>query len=781
MPKTSVEKRLLEQYKVWRRGGDQSQPPLEGPPSGGISGGGDIYGLGGRGGSPMQIDIGLGGAGKGTTTSKPRVSVQKAKELGIIKPDPKVWRRGDDTPPPAKELTPKEKLAAQAQDVAQKSGETVLTLEPGSFTSRMLDRMFPEPKASKSKKIEPKLTEPQDKSQPSVFDPNYPSKSKKIEPKLTEPQDKSQPSVFKDTESELEKNARNARYWRNALGATGLTATGAGLYGLYKAYDFAKDKAKEYLPQTPVTKPEDYKPTKDDIWSYDTKNESKIANSSLEFLSEKYHVFKLNENAQVTTQDLLKMAQDSAERHGVPLSVVLHAMHKETGWMQNAGKQVYARSPAGALGVMQIMPDTAKYLGLEGKDIFDPQKNIDAGVRFLAQNLERFKDPKAALAAYNAGPNSRRVKQFIDSGNVKFLPKETRKYVADYTDDIKQQLAKFVPNKKQMVKVGTDALAAATGSKSARAAASDKTPPAAAQTAQVVVPIELPVEHPVGTLVNPDWSKYEFGDLGQLEKVGPGRWRSSKKNMIITNAPELDKLPSIPPPETISSKLKRVLPPALGGGGELVSRVFGDKKASSKTTTSAAPDDKTTRSATPDVKTGDDFDARMADLEREQKDRAARLKRDAEDLERRRSNKKSTAQKPVSAPSAPKSEPAPSGASGGQTKSVDAAPTINARKEFEKEFAKQRSLQGAGGQFSWTNPNTGKTSTFTTDYETEKANKKDSAKTISDTSKPTTNQNLTSNYTGKDIKSQDLESNTGSENRAINTELNDILRLAGRI
>lgn len=61
-----------------------------------------------------------------------------------------------------------------------------------------------------------------------------------------------------------------------------------------------------------------------------------------------------------------------------------------------------ALSSRGAAGLMQLMPETAEALGVE--DAFDPEHNVDAGVRYLKQLLEEFDhDLKMALAAYNAG------------------------------------------------------------------------------------------------------------------------------------------------------------------------------------------------------------------------------------------------------------------------------------------------------------------------------------------------------------------------------------------
>ncbi|MFY9234476.1 MAG: lytic transglycosylase domain-containing protein [Fimbriimonadaceae bacterium] len=63
-----------------------------------------------------------------------------------------------------------------------------------------------------------------------------------------------------------------------------------------------------------------------------------------------------------------------------------------------------ARSRAGAMGLSQLMPGTARGLGVT--DPFDAWQNLSGGARYLSQMMKKFGDPRTALAAYNAGPGA---------------------------------------------------------------------------------------------------------------------------------------------------------------------------------------------------------------------------------------------------------------------------------------------------------------------------------------------------------------------------------------
>ncbi|WP_108258279.1 lytic transglycosylase domain-containing protein [Mangrovicoccus ximenensis] len=110
----------------------------------------------------------------------------------------------------------------------------------------------------------------------------------------------------------------------------------------------------------------------------------------------------------------MPMASEAARRHGIPESLFTRLVQQESGWNPNA------LSHKGAIGLAQLMPGTAQYLGVDPKD---PRQNLEGGARYLRQQYNRFGSWRLALAAYNAGPEAVSRHNGVPPYN------ETRKYV----------------------------------------------------------------------------------------------------------------------------------------------------------------------------------------------------------------------------------------------------------------------------------------------------------------------------------------------------------------
>ena len=111
-----------------------------------------------------------------------------------------------------------------------------------------------------------------------------------------------------------------------------------------------------------------------------------------------------------------EIISEAATRHGLDPDLIRAIIQIESGWIPDA------RSSKGAIGLMQLMPDTSSNLAVSNP--FDPKANILGGTKYLSRLIERFRgDLVLALAAYNAGPE--KVKRY------KGIPPypETRKYV----------------------------------------------------------------------------------------------------------------------------------------------------------------------------------------------------------------------------------------------------------------------------------------------------------------------------------------------------------------
>lgn len=118
----------------------------------------------------------------------------------------------------------------------------------------------------------------------------------------------------------------------------------------------------------------------------------------------------------VTPQSFDELIEQVASRYEIRPSFVHAVIKTESNYNPRAA------SPKGALGLMQLMPQTARRFGV--RDIFDPTENVVGGVRYLRYLLDLYPDNSAlSLAAYNAGEGA--VERF---GGVPPYP-ETRQYV----------------------------------------------------------------------------------------------------------------------------------------------------------------------------------------------------------------------------------------------------------------------------------------------------------------------------------------------------------------
>jgi soluble lytic murein transglycosylase-like protein len=116
-----------------------------------------------------------------------------------------------------------------------------------------------------------------------------------------------------------------------------------------------------------------------------------------------------------------RIVRDAAERHRVDPALVKAVISTESGWNPQAV------SRKGAMGLMQLIPETAQRYGVGNP--YDPAQNVEAGTTYLKTLLDRYDgDLNKSLAAYNAGPHA------VDrSGGVPAF-RETREYVQRVTN-----------------------------------------------------------------------------------------------------------------------------------------------------------------------------------------------------------------------------------------------------------------------------------------------------------------------------------------------------------
>jgi soluble lytic murein transglycosylase-like protein len=107
----------------------------------------------------------------------------------------------------------------------------------------------------------------------------------------------------------------------------------------------------------------------------------------------------MNQALSSRASDYDGVIHEASQKYGVDEKFIKSIIQQESGFNPNA------KSWVGAMGLMQLMPETAKDLGV--KNGYDPRDNVMAGVKYIKEQLDRFGgDKRKALAAYNAGPGA---------------------------------------------------------------------------------------------------------------------------------------------------------------------------------------------------------------------------------------------------------------------------------------------------------------------------------------------------------------------------------------
>jgi soluble lytic murein transglycosylase-like protein len=132
------------------------------------------------------------------------------------------------------------------------------------------------------------------------------------------------------------------------------------------------------------------------------------------------HVAEPEKAAAVTAKPVLfsgmleQLIEEESKKQGVSSDLVRAVVKAESNGNPKA------ISPKGAIGLMQLMPETAQMLGV---DPYDPAQNLEGGIRFLKQLAMRYGDLDRTLAAYNAGPGA------VDRNGGVPPYRETRQYI----------------------------------------------------------------------------------------------------------------------------------------------------------------------------------------------------------------------------------------------------------------------------------------------------------------------------------------------------------------
>ena len=186
------------------------------------------------------------------------------------------------------------------------------------------------------------------------------------------------------------------------------------------------------------------------------------------------------------TDEIGAIAYEIGTKYGVPEQIYTKLINAESG------KNKYAVSPKGAMGVMQLMPGTAKELGV--RNAFDPRQNIEGGMKYLRKNYDSLGSWPLAVAAYHAGPGAVRKAGGIPDTNDGLST--TKDYVAGITGGYTESApTQQIPNTNEDVASKVDALFASMSSPATPAPATKEFVGPPAPTAERRAPVEIGRAH----------------------------------------------------------------------------------------------------------------------------------------------------------------------------------------------------------------------------------------------------------------------------------------------